>query len=203
MTPILVASIIGLGLVVGGVAVAMSRHGTPSAAPSSPAPISTLPLSTPSAVSAGGAGVQGSIPPVSVPPAGASADHDYLWDAYNLTQQSAQDRLHVQAAIRAKDSAALITLQERRRELLMTVEGWRVPRAAAAANSALEQALQYSIISDGNWANYASGTMTYDAAVAYDAQFTHPAKWQFVRLYNRLCKRLADAPPTYPANFLF
>jgi hypothetical protein len=118
-------------------------------------------------------------------------------------QESARQRLQVRAAIRAKDSASLANLQETRRQLLNTVEGWQVPLEAQPANRALEQALQYSIISDGNWASYADGNFSYDEAVAYDTQFTHPAKHQFVDLYNRLCLEVSDAPPAESADFLF
>jgi hypothetical protein len=70
-------------------------------------------------------------------------------------------------------------------------------------NGVLEQALRSSIISDGNWANFADGTGSHDAAIAYDTRFTHPAKHRLVRLHDRLVGRVPGAPPAARPDTLF
>jgi ABC-type lipoprotein export system ATPase subunit len=201
------AVIVCLGLIGGGIAFAAFTRTHQTATRTSP-PASSVGNLAPTGQTLSPSGLVPTPPvattsPTSTGPPSTTALHDYLWSAYNLMQQSAQQRLQVKAAIRAKDAATLATLQETRRQLLNTVEGWQVPIEAQAANRTLEQALQFSIISDGNWSNYAAGNLSYDEAVAYDTEFTHPAKHRFVDLYNRLCAGVPDSPPTESSDFLF
>jgi TIR domain len=177
---LLVAALTGLAVVGAGVGVALSQRGQPTDDPSG---------------GAGGGGGGGN--------AAEAAIHDYLWSAYNLVQESAEQRTGVGAAIQAMDADALRGFQESRRQLLTTVEQWEVPDAARDANIALEQALQFSAISDGNWASYADGTMTSGEARAYDQGTVHPAKFEFDRLFNALRAGIGDAPPRLPPQFLF
>ncbi len=132
-----------------------------------------------------------------------AALHDYLWNAYKLVQDSAAQRSQVSRAIVEGDGDALRGFQESRTELLNTVQAWDIPSEAKKANLALEQALHYSAISDGNWANVADGNLSRDVASSYDLETVHPAKQEFVRQYNELLAGVADAPKPLDPGFLF
>jgi hypothetical protein len=136
-------------------------------------------------------------------PASDTALHDYLWDANGVVQTSSEQRAKVGIAIAERDGAALRDLQESRTELFASVASWHVPARAREANLALEKALHYSAISDGNWASYAEGTMSAEDARAYDTQTVHPAKFAFIRAYNQLLNAVDDPPPPLPPDFPF
>jgi hypothetical protein len=158
---VLVAGLVALAAIAGGIAIAASRHG--------PDPV-----------------------------------HDYLWNAYNLVQRSANDQRTAFAdAIKHKDVQALKGLQQRRSDLLATVQTWVVPPEAKATNDALAEAFHQSVLLDDYWIAYASGTGTKSAALAYQNSTMRPAKYAFDKSYNELRNGVSHAPPELEPNFLF
>lgn len=129
-----------------------------------------------------------------------SALHDYLWTAHDLVETSGHQLTQVRAAIRSGNAETLRQLQEDRSTLLATVERWDVPPATREATLALEEALRYTVISDGNWASVAEHTFSSPDATSYDMETVDPAKLEFDRLYDRLLIGVDDAPPPLPTD---
>ncbi len=183
----IVVALVILGLIAGGIVlVASTRH---------PAEVSGATKGEANgAVGASGA---------SAADAADAALHDYLWNVYRLLQRSQDQRTQIRQAISNKDAQALEVLQQRRRDLLGTVQGWQVPGAARALNDALARAFRDAVIADGYWIEYANGTRSYGSASAYETNTVHVAKFDFDALYDQLRTGVEDPPPAVPSNYLF
>jgi hypothetical protein len=132
-----------------------------------------------------------------------TAVRDYLWDAYDLVMESAQQVPDRKLARQKRDADALYSLQQSRQGLLDSANRWDVPEGANDTNDALVQALRFGVTSDGMWAGYADGQILIADVSRFDEENTRPAELEFNRLFNDLREAIPGAPQALDPEFNF
>jgi hypothetical protein len=174
-----VAGAVALAVIGGAIAIASTRHG-PTAAPAPPTVGATLDRS-----------------------ASEAAVHDYLWNVYNLLQQSEEQKTQIASAITHKDAATLALLKDRRQSFLNKVQTWEVPPEAKALNDSLVNAFRLAVTNVGYWIDYANDTGSRDVALAYQNGTVRPAKYAVDAAYDQLRTSVHEPPPYLQPDYLF